>query len=76
MAAAAPIKLVSLEDVFQKMQAGQVKELNLILKADFQGSLEPIVNSLNRLSNDEVKIKILHQGVGKITELRREDASR
>ncbi|MFZ1463945.1 MAG: translation initiation factor IF-2, partial [Anaerolineae bacterium] len=68
VAAAAPIKLVSLEDVFQKMQAGQVKELNLILKADFQGSLEPIVNSLNRLSNDEVKIKILHQGVGKITE--------
>jgi len=68
MAAAAPTKLVSLEDVFQKMQAGQVKELNLILKADFQGSLEPIVNSLNRLSNDEVKIKILHQGLGKITE--------
>ncbi len=67
-AAAAPVKLVSLEDVFQKMQAGQVKELNLILKADFQGSLEPIVNSLNRLSNDEVKIKILHQGLGKITE--------
>ena len=68
VAAAAPTKLVSLEDVFQKMQAGQVKELNLILKADFQGSLEPIVNSLNRLSNDEVKIKILHQGLGKITE--------
>lgn len=63
-----PVKLISLEDVFQKMQAGQVKELNLILKADFQGSLEPIVNSLSRLSSEEVKIRILLQGTGNISE--------
>ncbi len=63
-----PVKMISLEDIFQKMQSGQVKELNLILKADFQGSLEPIVNSLNRLNGDEVKIRILLQGTGNISE--------
>jgi translation initiation factor IF-2 len=63
-----PVKLISLEDVFQKMQAGQVKELNLILKADFQGSLEPIVNSLSRLNGEEVKVRILLQGTGNISE--------
>ncbi|NOZ26841.1 MAG: translation initiation factor IF-2 [Chloroflexi bacterium] len=63
-------KAVSLEDIFSQVQAGEVKDLNLILKADVQGSLEPIVNSLQRLNEDreEVQLRILHQGLGNISE--------
>jgi translation initiation factor IF-2 len=50
------------------MKAGKVKELRLILKADVDGSLEPIVNSLNQLSSDDLRIKLLHTGTGDITD--------
>jgi len=58
----------SLEDLYSQIKEGAVKELNLIVKADVQGSLEAIVSSLNDLSSDEVKIRILHQDVGTISE--------
>ncbi len=63
-------KTVSLEDIFNQVRAGHVKELNLILKADVQGSLEPIVNSLQQLNqeHEEVQLHILHQGLGNISE--------
>ncbi len=63
-------KAVSLEDIFQQIQSGHTKELNLILKADVQGSLEPIVNSLKQLNKDheEVQLRILHQGLGNVSE--------
>jgi translation initiation factor IF-2 len=59
---------MSLEEIFSQFQAGQAAELNLILKADVQGSLEPIVNSLERLGGDELQVKILHQGIGDVSE--------
>ncbi len=61
-------KRVSLEELFSKMQAGEVKELNIVLKADAQGSIEAIRKSLEELSNDEVKVQVIHAGVGPITE--------
>jgi translation initiation factor IF-2 len=63
-------KAVSLEDIFHQIQSGHTKELNLILKADVQGSLEPIVTSLEQLNkdHDEVQLRILHQGLGNISE--------
>jgi translation initiation factor IF-2 len=61
-------KLVSLDEIFRQFQAGEVMELNLIFKADVQGSVEPIVNSLQKLGNEDLKVKILHQGIGRITE--------
>ncbi len=63
-AAAGPAPVRTLESIFAAAEAGQVKELNLILKADVQGSIEPIVNSLDKLSTDKLKVKILHQGDG------------
>jgi len=63
-----PPKTLSLEDLYKRIQSGEIKDLNLIIKADVQGSLEPIENSLKELSNDEVKVRILHQDVGTITE--------
>ena len=59
---------VSLDDFFVRLQEGETKSLNLIIKADVQGSLEPIVNSLNQLSNEEVTIDILRAASGNITE--------
>ncbi len=59
---------MTLESIFAQAQSGQVKELNLILKADVQGSIEPIVNSLERLGDEKLKVKILHQATGNITE--------
>ena len=61
-------KRVSLEELFAKMQAGEVKELNIVLKADAQGSIEAIRKSLEELSTDEVKVNVIHAGVGPITE--------
>ena len=58
----------TLESFFAQAEAGQTKELNLILKADVQGSIEPIVNSLEKLSDEKVRVKILHQAAGNITE--------
>ncbi len=61
-------RVLSLNDLFSRVQAGEVKELPLILKADVQGSIEPIVNQLDKLSNAEVKLKVLHTGTGTIGE--------
>jgi translation initiation factor IF-2 len=59
---------VSLEELFNQIQEGKVKELNIILKADVQGSVEAVKQSLARLSNEEVKVNTIHGGVGAITE--------
>jgi len=61
-------RTLNLREIFAQFQAGQVPELNLILKADVNGSLEPIANSLEELSTEELKVHILHQGTGDITE--------
>ena len=58
----------TLEQLFEKFQAGEVRELPLVLKADVQGSLEPIVNSLNELSQGEIKINVIHAETGSISE--------
>jgi len=65
---AVPTRGPRLEEFFGQIQAGQVKELNLILKTDVQGSIEPLRDSLERLSNDQVKVRIIHSGSGSITE--------
>jgi translation initiation factor IF-2 len=59
---------VSLDEFFSRLQEGESKSLNLIIKADVQGSLEPIVNSLKKLKNDEVTIDILRAATGNISE--------
>jgi translation initiation factor IF-2 len=61
-------RALTLDEVFSRFEAGETVELNLILKADVQGSLEPIVNSLKRLGAEDQKVQILHQGIGNITE--------
>jgi len=61
-------KALTLDEVYAKMQAGQVKELNIILKADVQGSIEPIKNSLLRLGDEALKVRLIHAGTGQITE--------
>ena len=58
---------MSLDDVFDQMKAGELKELNLIIKADVQGSVEAIRESMEKLSNDEVVIKCIHTGVGNVS---------
>ena len=58
----------SLDDIFARFQAGETKALNLVIKADVQGSLEPIVNSLEGLSSDDLEVKILRADTGNITE--------
>jgi translation initiation factor IF-2 len=59
---------MSLDDLFSQIQAGNLKELNLIVKADVQGSVEAVKQSLLKLSNEEVVVKIIHSGVGNINE--------
>lgn len=59
---------VSLEELFSRVQSGEDKELRLIIKADVQGSLEPIVNSVNELSNNDISINVLHAETGNISE--------
>jgi len=61
-------KGVKLEDIFSQIQAGEVATLNLVLKADVQGSLEAVTESLRRLERDEVKLAFVHRAVGAITE--------
>ncbi len=61
-------KAVSLDNLYDQISAGQVKELNVILKADVQGSIEPITSSLERLATDQVQVRIIHSGSGNITE--------
>jgi len=59
---------VTLDNVFEQMQAAQVKELRIVLKADVQGSVEVLKAALEKLKHDEVKVKVLHSAVGGITE--------
>lgn len=59
---------VSLDALFEQIQAGNVKELGIIIKADVQGSVEAVKQSLVKLSNEEVVVKIIHGGVGNINE--------
>ena len=59
---------MSLDGLFSQIQAGNLKELNLIVKADVQGSVEAVKQSLVKLSNDEVIVKVIHGGVGAINE--------
>jgi translation initiation factor IF-2 len=66
--AAAPVKAFTLDDFSQRIQAGQVKELNLIIKTDVQGSIEPIVNSLEKLGSEDLKVNVIHAAAGTITE--------
>ena len=63
-----PVKKVSLEDLFSQIQAGEMKTLNLIVKADVQGSAEAVKSSLEKISNDEVRVRVIHSAVGAITE--------
>ena len=64
----APIQKVSLEDLFSQIQAGEMKDLNIIVKADVQGSAEAVKASLEKLSNEEVRVRVIHSGVGAISE--------
>ena len=66
--AAAPVQKVSLEDLFSQIQAGEVKDLNIIVKADVQGSAEAVKASLEKLSNEEVRVRVIHSGVGAVSE--------
>jgi len=59
---------VSLEDLFSHIQQGEIRDLNIIIKADVQGSIEALKQSLEKLSNNEVRVNIIHQGVGGIRE--------
>ncbi|MGC8837129.1 MAG: translation initiation factor IF-2 [Anaerolineae bacterium] len=62
------VRALSLEDLFSRIQAGEARELNIILKASEQGAIEPITTSLAQLGTDEVKVNILHAAPGDITE--------
>ena len=65
----APVRRqMSLEELFARFEGGETKTLNLIVRADMQGTLEPIVQSLNDLSNDEIKVAILQVAIGDISE--------
>lgn len=61
-------RAVSLHSLYEQISAGKVKELNVILKTDVQGSIEPIRTSLEKLGSEEVKVRIIHAGAGNITE--------
>ena len=64
----APVSKVSLEDLFSQIQAGEMKNLNIIVKADVQGSVEAVKASLEKISNDEVRVRVIHGAVGAINE--------
>jgi translation initiation factor IF-2 len=68
LAALRPTRVLSLDEVYAQMQAGQVKELNVILKAGIQGALEPIRTSLEKLGDENLRVKIIRQDTGAITE--------
>jgi translation initiation factor IF-2 len=63
-----PSSSVSLENLFDQLQAGEVKDLNLVVKGDVQGSIEAIVGELAKIQHSEVRVNVIHQGVGGITE--------
>ncbi|MBE9593735.1 MAG: translation initiation factor IF-2, partial [Proteobacteria bacterium] len=59
---------VSLDNLFDRIKEGEVKELNIIIRADVQGSVEALVDSLTKLSTEDVKLKVIHGGTGAVTE--------
>ncbi|MCU0611482.1 MAG: translation initiation factor IF-2 [Candidatus Eisenbacteria bacterium] len=61
-------KRATLDDLYRQIREGEIKELRLVIKGDVQGSLEAVVESLTRLGTSEVRVNILHQGIGAITE--------
>ncbi|MFQ5825892.1 MAG: translation initiation factor IF-2 [Dehalococcoidia bacterium] len=61
-------RAMNLEDLYSQISEGKVKDLNIILKTDVQGSIEPLRYSLERLSTDQVKVRVIHYGSGSITE--------
>jgi translation initiation factor IF-2 len=61
-------KKVSLDDLFSQIQEGEVKDLNIIVKADVQGSVEAVKQNLEKLSNEEVRVRVIHGGVGAVNE--------
>ena len=61
-------KKVTLEDLFAQIKEGEIKDLNIIVKADVQGSAEAIKTSLEKLSNDEVRVRVIHSAVGAVSE--------
>ena len=67
-AAAKAMQKVTLDNLFSRMQEGEMKNLNLIVKADVQGSAEAVKASLEKISNEEVRVKVIHAGVGAINE--------
>jgi translation initiation factor IF-2 len=67
-AANGPKVAITLEQLFSRFQAGETRELRLVLKADVQGSVEPIISSLKDLNTEEIKLNILHASTGNITE--------
>lgn len=68
LASAAAPKKVSLDDLFARIQQGEMKDFNIIVKADVKGSAEAVKASLEKLSNDEVRVRVIHCGVGAINE--------
>jgi len=63
-----PVQAVSLDDIFSRFQAGEAKELLLIIKVDVHGSLEPVVNSVEEIREGDLTVRVLHADVGEITE--------
>ena len=68
MASSSPVGKVSLEDLFSQIKQGEMKDLNIIVKADVQGSAEAVKASLEKISNDEVRVRVIHCAVGAINE--------
>ena len=65
---AGPVRVTTLEELYARYEAGETKELNLIIKADVQGSLDPIINSLEPLREGDIKVNIIHAETGNISE--------
>ena len=68
VATVSPVGKVSLEDLFSQIQAGEMKNLNIIVKADVQGSAEAVKASLEKMTNEEVRVRVIHCAVGAISE--------
>ena len=68
MASSSPVGKVSLEDLFSQIKQGEMKDLNIIVEADVQGSAEAVKASLEKISNDEVRVRVIHCAVGAINE--------
>jgi len=64
----ASTKAVNLSNVYDQLSAGRVKELNIVLKADVQGSIEPIKTSLEQITEEDIKVRVIHSGTGNVTE--------